>query len=649
MRSRSPATTAIEPVQRRLAPAVILTVACVLVYANGLGGPFVIDDENSIVTNPSIRQLTPLSVPLSPPRETPVAGRPLVNLSFALNYAVSGLDVRGFRVTNLAIHLLAALVLFGVVRRALALDGIDPLLRARAREVAVVCSLLWMLHPLQTEVVNYVTQRTTSLMSLMYLLTMYCSIRAMDGPRFRWQAAAVLSCTAGMACKESMVTAPVMVALFDRVFVYPSVRQAVRQRGWLYGGLAASWLLLAALMAPAPRTSVGFNAGVDAWTYLINQATVIVDYLRLTIMPRALVIDYGVPRALTASEVLGPALAVLGMAAATLVALVRWPRLGFLGAWFFVTLAPTSSIVPIATEVGAERRMYLPLAAIVLLMVCLGWRAAAARRVPRTVTVAACLTLFVSLAAATILRNSEYRSRLVLAEKTVERRPHGRAFLRLGVLLFQSGRRSEGFDYVRRARQADATGARFVLGTEHLVDGDVDAGIRELTEFVSRHPGHANVIPAREMLGRAYVAQGRLDEAARQFAEVLRQVPTHAVANEQMGDLLLSQGRPVEALPHLRFVSDRRPGDVNALGKLGTAFMAAGRLSEAIPVLSRAVDADPRHAHARRMLGRAFAVHGRLEESVAQLQLAVDLDPQNPGARQDLEVARARHLEAAGR
>ena len=639
MRPNRRAQTVAAP-RRALWPAAVLAVVAILVYANSLGGPFVIDDENAIVTNLRIRQLSPLSVPLSPPRETPVAGRPLVNLSFALNYAVSGLDVRGFRATNLAIHILVALVLFGVVRRTLERDGTPAPLRDRAGEVALVSCLVWMLHPLQTEVVNYVTQRTTSLKALMYLLTMYCSIRALDGARGRWQAAAILSCAAGMACKESMVTAPVMVACFDRIFVYSSVREAVRRRGTLYTGLAATWLLLAALMASGPRTTVGFRAGVDAWTYLLNQTTVIVDYLRLTVVPRALVVDYGVPRALALHDVLAPALALVALAGLTIFALGRWPRAGFLGAWFFVTLAPTSSIVPIVSEVGAERRMYLPLAAVAVLVVGLGFLAAS-RRVSTIVRVAACLILCVSLAAATILRNREYRSRLVLAEKTVERRPHGRALLRLGVLLLESGRRPEGFDYVRRAKQAGAIGSRFILGTEYLVDGDMDAGIVELAEFVRRHPAHDNVVPAREMLGRAYFAQGRLDEAARQFAEVLRRVPRHAVANEQMGDLLLAQGRAAEALPHLRFVADRRPGDVNALGKLGTALLAAGRRSDAIPVLAQAVDADPRHPHARRMLGRALAVDGRIAESIAQLQMAVEFDPGNQAAAEDLALARS--------
>jgi hypothetical protein len=108
-------------------------------------------------------------VPLSPPRDTPVAGRPLVNLSLAVNYAIGGLDVRSYHVTNLALHLLVALAFFGVVRRTLRLSRMPHDLAACADGLALGCALVWALHPLNTEVVNYVVQRTESMMALCYL------------------------------------------------------------------------------------------------------------------------------------------------------------------------------------------------------------------------------------------------------------------------------------------------------------------------------------------------------------------------------------------------------------------------------------------------------------------------------------------------
>lgn len=632
---------AAAPERRHTLHLAALVVCGAIVFANGLGAPFVFDDMTSVESNMSIRQVLPLSETLSPPRDTPVAGRPLVNLSFALNYAVSGLDPRGYRVVNLAIHLLAVLVLFGVVRRTLLRPGMPTALQSQAPAAAFATALIWTIHPLQTEVVNYVTQRTTSMMALMYLLTIYCSIRGLDAAAGRWRMAAVAACAAGMACKESMATAPVMVLLYDRTFVFGSFAEAIRRRGRLYAGLAATWLILVGLLATEPRSTAGFGSGVGVTTYLLNQATVLVDYLRLTFVPRELVLDYGIPRPLTVADVVAPGVFILCLIVATVVALVRWPRVGYLGAWFFVTLAPTSSFVPIATEVGAERRMYLPLAAIVALMVCGAIVLLAARHVSKRLAVGACAAVCVLLAVATVARNYEYRSRLTLAEVTVERRPHGRALLRLAVLLFGAGRRDEAFDYINQAKEENAVGARFVLGTEHLVDGRVEEGIRELNDFLRRHPEHANALNARDMLGRAYLARGDLDDAHREFSIILESVPGHAAATEGMGDVLLARGQLAAALPYLERTARGRSGDVIALGKLGTALLGLGRANDAVSVLGSAVASDPGHPHARRMLGRALAAVGRFDEAAAQLEQALELDPTDAGTRRDLEQLRS--------
>jgi hypothetical protein len=136
----------------------------------------------------------------------------------------------------------------------------------------------------------------------------------------------------------------------------------------LYSALAGTWVILAVLLQAGARIhSAGFSAGVSPWTYLLNQTVMLVRYLRLAVWPNGLVVNYGWPRPLALVDVLPAALLIVALIALTGLALRRRPMLGFLGAWFFLTLAPTSSILPIATEVGAERRMYLPLIALVAL------------------------------------------------------------------------------------------------------------------------------------------------------------------------------------------------------------------------------------------------------------------------------------------
>lgn len=539
--------------------AAVIVIAGFLTYGNTLNAPYLFDDQNSILNNQSIRDVWPLSVPLSPPRDTPVAGRPIVNLTFAVNYALHGLDLEGYHLVNIAIHLLAALTLFGLIRRTLLLPRLVDRFGGASTNLAWACALIWMLHPLQTESVNYLSERTESLMGLFYFLTLYCAVRGGSGKgeggrgreeerSTRWNVGAVVACAIGMACKESMVTAPLIVVLYDRMFVFDSLKAAFRARRELYGGLAASWIVLAALLSSTPRTSAGFGSGTTPWVYLLNQVELILRYLWLTVWPRALVLDYGLPQPFALSDVLPQAASVVVLGLAVLVALWRWPALGFLGAWFFITLGPTSSIVPISTEVGAERRMYLPLAGLVVLAaVAVGRvftaRQMAGRKDPPHMAWAITVVVCALLATGTFLRNREYQSRLLISQTIVDRWPSGRGHFILGVELLRVERQSDGMAELR-ASAPDYPGARYAIGTELFGQGMLDAAIVELRAFVQALPTHVNATAAHDQLGRAYLIQGRVNEALQEFNYVLAQpdYPLRAEVMSFVEQVMAAQG-----------------------------------------------------------------------------------------------------------
>jgi len=497
------------------ARAGVIVLLGILIYGNTLSAPFILDDEESITLNEQIRQLWPPSVVLFPDREVPTAGRPVANVSLAANYAADGLDVRGYHIVNIGIHIACALVLFGIVRRTLLLPSLAPRFGATSTNLAGAAALLWLVHPLQTEAVDYVTQRTELLMGLFYLLTLYAALRARETRR--WQVTAVACCLLGMASKESMATAPLMIVLFDWTFVFESFASAWRARWRLYVALAGTWVLLAALMWEGPRSrSTGFSTGVTPLTYLLNQAQLIVHYLRLTFWPSGLVILYGNPRSLSIGDVWPQALVIVALLAAV-VAVFAWrPKIGFLGVWFFVTLAPTSSVVPIATEVGAERRMYLPLAAIVVLVVmgaALLWERLTVRlkadatsdtddsrsvrsgtagsrgvrlplddargRQPDGTSIAGFALLAVvtaALATGTVLRNREYSSAVSLARTVVSRWPTARAQHWLGAELMAAGAHDEAMTNLRQALDGDPR-VHYTLGMALFKDGQLSEAI----------------------------------------------------------------------------------------------------------------------------------------------------------------------------
>ena len=159
---------------------ILLLAGGLAVYSNSFTAPFVFDDQGSIVENSHIRHLWPLRDVLLGPSQSSIAGRPVVGLSLALNYAWGGLTSWTYRAGNLSIHLLAGLLLFGIVRRGLTSEHVSPPLRVSADGLAFAAALIWLIHPLQTEVIDYITQRTESMMGLWYLLTFYAAMRAMS-------------------------------------------------------------------------------------------------------------------------------------------------------------------------------------------------------------------------------------------------------------------------------------------------------------------------------------------------------------------------------------------------------------------------------------------------------------------------------------
>lgn len=661
------------------------------VYANSLSGPFTFDDQSAIVDNTRIQHLWPLSDALSPPGHgAPVAGRPLVNLSLALNYAVGGLDVRGYHIVNLGLHLLCALILFALLRSALRLPRLaGSFSEHEAVGVAFVCALIWTVHPLQTETVDYISARTESMMGLCYLLTFYMSIRAASSHRpRRWLMAAMLACAMGMACKETMATAPLIVMLFDRIFVFDSFKQALRTRGRFYLGLAATWIVLVGLLWSGPRwESAGFFTGITPWTYLLNQAGMVVRYLELAFWPRALILDYGEPQRITLAAAAPYAAFVVALLLITAVALVRRPMWGFLGAWFFVILAPTSSVIPIATEVGAERRLYLPLAAIVVLVV-IAWHAVwrhlirdadqlrPIRRLQSIAGAVAALLVCGPLAVATVRRNSDYQSGITLWRTVLERRPHARAHHNLAVALKAAGYRDEVVAEMRAAVR-EKPDSRYELGYELLQQGRVREASDELERFIRENPADPEVTSARGLLTLALAPQGRPAEVLEQWRLIHQARPADLGAEESLADALLAQRQFDEARVYYVELLKSKPDNAGAWKNLGIALGAINRLDEATAAFRRAAELDPederaqvglagmllqqhdydaamkpaeealrlnpRNVAAHNMLGLALANRLKFDEAISQFQAALAIDPASAEARDYL--ARTRKLK----
>jgi Flp pilus assembly protein TadD len=358
---------------------------------------------------------------------------------------------------------------------------------------------------------------------------------------------------------------------------------------------------------------------VSSWTYLLDQSVMIVRYLRLAIWPRGLVLDYGEPQATALAQVAPYAAGVFVLLAATVFALARRPEAGFLGAWFFLTLAPTSSIVPISTEVGAERRMYLPLMALVVLGVAAAARtlqgddtrpAHLQRRISvvRYAVMCGGLVLAGLLTAATIQRNAEYLSGLTLWQSVLDRwPPHARAHRNLAAELKLAGRTDEEITHLRAAVN-DLPGIRNLLGLELLSLGRNAEAARELQAYVRDHPDDADAL---SNLGIALAAIGRGDDAAAAFARAVAADPRNGLSQRNLALHLLQQNDFREAVAHARQAVALTPDDPAAHNLLGLALVGDQQIDEAIAEFRASLALQPNDNDATGYLERTLKTIGR--------------------------------------
>jgi protein O-mannosyl-transferase len=473
----------------RCAPWLIIA-AGIAAYANSFTGVFVFDDMRWIVEYTPIRQL-------SPPWYLADNSRPLVSLTLALNYACSGLQPWSYHAFNLIVHILAGLTLYGLVRRTLMGFGRSP------TGIALAAAILWLVHPLQTESVTYVIQRAESMMGLFYLLTLYCAARG-----GRWEWAAVLACLAGMLTKPVMVTAPVAVALYDSIFLS-------RRRWRLYAMLAATWLALAwVLHAGANDWERSAGYGLRRFTLLqfsMTQPAVILHYLQLVVWPHPLCLDYG----WSVGFDIPATIVVAGMLMATLRLLRRNSAAGFAAAWFWLTLAPSSSMIPIG-DLAFEHRMYLPLAGLVVLAVCAGYR------LPLWIRIGGFCVLAGTFCVVTTLRNADYRSALTIWRDTVAAAPqNARAHQNLGKAYEEAGKTIDALRHYAEAVRLDPNDprSRYALATALAQDGKIEAAVEEFNAAIALWPdyaeAHYNLGVALTQLGRGAEAREHFNAAAR--------------------------------------------------------------------------------------------------------------------------------------
>lgn len=588
---------------RRWYPLMLVALA-VLAWSNAFSCAFIFDDKTMIVGNPRLHHLWP------PWHAVTVPTRWLVDLTFALNHVISGgFNPADFHLTNLLIHLAAGLLLYPVIRRTLEWSPVCAPFRPRSAGLAFLVAAAWLVHPVQTESVTYVVQRAEALMGLLLLAVFYAFIRSLTSPRpIRWQGLAWALCLLGMGAKEVMVAAPFLLVLFDATFAADSWRAVVRSRGRFHAAMLATLAGFAALLACGivrAREDGGLFYGESIrWRYLLTQSQAILHYLRLSVAPWPLCLDYRWPLVETWRSVAWQAPLVAALLVAGLVGAWRRRVWAFPLVTFFVILAPTSSLMPLPDAVF-EHRLYLPLAAVLILLI-LGGDALIRRcrpglgrilRVAATVGLAAAVS---GLTALTWLRNADYHDEETMWRDTIKKRPDNyRAYVGLATSLLAGNRGAEALAVSR-------------------------AALDRLPRFASE--------PADE-IERRWRAQPSLP------------VAEYAMICHNAGAACLVLNRNAEALAYFREAARLLPRVPWIHASVAHVLYSEGRIDEAIAAWRTSLALNPRAPRVQTALAVALAVQGHDRESLEHYREALRLDPDDAFVRAQLAWTLATHAD----
>ena len=595
-------TKAHHPSRREAAPArpsllptlLILAGVVGVVYLNTLTNGFVFDDPHLVAIDSAVRNPSSL-FPKVAKGTWWLGHRPLRTASYALDYALFGRDPLGFHLSNLVYHTLSGLLAYLIAVRLLA-----------QHLPALFVALLFLVHPIQTDAVSYISGRRDILFGLFYLLGFFAFLRYRDTRLKRFLGLAVMAYLLSLSSKEMAVTLPLLCLTYDLMWeerdtdhqpiwrdMWERLKAAVRRHPPLYLAMGVFALLYVLhfgfLFKPTHR---GSYYGDSFALTMLTVARIVVHYLKLLVFPRTLNADYSYDAfPITPTLTHWPSLAavvVLAFLVFLLVKLVPSHRLAsFGGFWFFLTLLPVTHIIP-HHELMAEHYLYIPSFGVFLAAGYAVEVTLVRNRVSPRILYPVLTLVVLLLSLRTMVRNRDWKDDITLWTKTVETAPM-------------------------------AARARANLGKAYLRRDLDDLGRQELEEAVRIKP---DVAAYHDDLGLAYLRLGRLAEAERELTQALRPKNRLVSANINLAYTYIRQGRKAEAVGPLVEALKIRPEEQTAMAQLALLYMELGRLDEAERQLLQLAKARPKDPKLYLALGSVYKRKGKPDLAKAALEKA---------------------------
>jgi tetratricopeptide (TPR) repeat protein len=601
----------------------LIPVLTLLIYSNTWDASFHLDDDVNIVENRAIQiKSLDLSSLIRAGFRSPLPNRFVANMSFALNYYFGELHVFGYHWINYLIHLGTAFLLYFFLYQTFSLQRLRRSIPFPG-EAAAIASLLWAVHPVQTQSVTYIVQRMTSLSAFFYLLAFVLYIQGRKemeegrrlGSRSRlsyWYLGSGIAALLSLGSKETAITLPMMIALYDFLFFCRGDRGKIKKAAPIYlallvatGAIALFYLWGATGAFGALQEGISKQYGVDQipWDLrLMTESRVLIYYLSLLFFPHPsrLNLDYDFPLSYSPLNPPTTLLSAITFIAFFVFACCSWkrkPLLAFFAFWYLGNLLLESTVLQL--DLVFEHRLYLPSVAffVGITLGLLRWVPAASSE-GASLFVPFLLLVLISIHAFwTFERNRVWREETTLWEDTVSKSP-------------------------QKARPYKA------LGTAYAEQGRLDEAIQAFLTALRLNENYAKV---HTNLGVAYYKKGKIPQAISEFKRAIELNERDALAYYNLANIFTDQGRWDDAIAAYQKAVEILPVEPMVRHNLAYALNRKGMRQEAIHQYLEAIREKSDMVESHKNLAALYLQEEQIDEALHHYQEASRIRPDDPG------------------
>jgi len=610
----------------------LICIVGILVYSNTFQSSFHFDDEPSIVANAAIKNLADVKAiwGFSPARF-------VTYLTFAFNYHLGGLNVVGYHIINLLVHIATALVVWQLALQlfrtpALEKEGVSK----RAPLLALGAALIFVAHPIQTQAVTYIVQRAASLATLFYVLSLTSFLEGRQvqidgGKRLSTVILFSISALAGLLAlfsKEIAVTLPVAMLMVEFFFL----RSKHRVNWKFILGVLGLFALVVAFLVSRNLMSLVDTTMTSRGQYLLTQSKVLLSYIGLLVVPVGQSVDHFVPVSRSVLEqttffsiLLLVALALLGI---RLYSRKRVISFGIF--WFLLTLLPESSIIPLK-DLMFEHRLYLPMVGLSLLLVDLVYQFS--RRGNPTFLISILVMLTGILGWVTYDRNEVWKDDLTLWSDVIAKSPtNPRGYHGRGLAYADRGMLELALADYSRAISLDPSFAppHQNRASIYIKKGMLDAAIADCSQALAL----GNVMSYQEARifinrGRAYMMKNQIDSAFADLNQAIQIDPNDPTAYLDRAIIFIHRKEKQKAIDDYSRSLALDPQNPIVLNNRGMILKDSGKLGEAITDFGKAIKAQPNFPQPYLNRGLVMIMKGDFDSSIADFSAFLRLAPNN--------------------